>query len=43
VVGGVVDGELRLLSVGPRVARLGTAAGDPAALELNLPEPVESR
>lgn len=43
LVGGVVDGELRLLSVGPRVVRLGTAAEDPAALELSLPEPVESR
>ena len=42
VVGGVVDGELRLLSVGPIVARLGTNAGDPSALELKLPESVES-
>lgn len=41
-VGGVVDGDLRLLSVGRRVARLGTGAGDAAALELRLPETAES-
>lgn len=42
VVGDVVDGDLRLLSVGRRVARLGTGAGDTAALELSLPETPES-
>ena len=38
LVGGVVDGDLRLLSVGQRVARIGRDAGDPAALDITLPD-----
>lgn len=37
-VGAVVEGEVRLLSVGPNLVRLGQRAGDPAAFELSLPE-----
>lgn len=37
-VGDVVDGEVRLLSVTQRVARLGTRSADPAGFELSLPE-----
>jgi general secretion pathway protein C len=40
-VGAVVEGDVRLLSVGGRAVRLGTRAGDPAAFELNLPEKTE--
>lgn len=36
--GAVVEGELRLLSVGPNRVRLGQRAEDPAAFELVLPE-----
>jgi general secretion pathway protein C len=41
LVGAVVDGDLRLLSVGRRVARIGKDAADPAALDINLPDPPE--
>ena len=37
-VGAVVDGDVRLLSVGQRMVRLGARSDDPAAFELNLPE-----
>lgn len=37
-VGSVVDGDVRLLSVSQRVARLGVRSADPAAFELSLPE-----
>ena len=40
-VGDVVDGEVRLLSVSQRVARLGARSADPAAFELSLPEQKE--
>lgn len=40
-IGSVVDGELVLLSVGRRVARLGSARGGADPLELSLPETPE--
>lgn len=40
-IGSVVDGELVLLSVGPRVARLGSARESAASVELSLPETPE--
>ena len=40
-IGSVVDGELVLLSVGPRVARLGSSREGTTSLELSLPEATE--
>ncbi|UJW81379.1 general secretion pathway protein C [Hydrogenophaga sp. SL48] len=40
-IGSVVEGELVLLSVGRRVARLGSASGGAESLELSLPEAPE--
>jgi general secretion pathway protein C len=40
-IGSVVEGELVLLSVGRRVARLGSARGGAESLELSLPDTPE--
>jgi general secretion pathway protein C len=37
-VGGVVEGQMLLLSVGQREVQVGAQRGDPAAFELSLPE-----
>ena len=37
-VGGVVEGQMLLLSVGQRAVQVGAQRGDPAAFELSLPE-----
>ena len=37
-VGAVVEGDVRLLSVGRKFVRLGVRANDPATFELSLPE-----